>query len=278
MIMNTRTYLLTAAVCFIILSPPPAFSEVLHLKNGRQLHVEKAWQDSDEVWFVFQGIKASLPRNKVADITSDAGNPPKPGAPEDQRRADINGDTSAPSEQVLPNLPKPTSKTDSAGQKPTGASKKTLVLRPDGFDDLNWGVKVDSVKGLEEISDDPDLAEVTEYVRPQDPLKIGDAALASVVYAFWRDLLYTVTLWTQGPANFKTLRDRVFEQFGESIQAGRSSQKYLWSDETTDMMLTYSDESQQGMLWMRCKKLDRKFKLSKLSGPASYLKSMKSRN
>jgi hypothetical protein len=278
MIMNTRTYLLTAAVCLIILSPPTAFGEVLHLKNGKLLHVEKAWQDSDEVWFVFQGMKASIPRNKVSDITSEAGNPPKPGAPEDQRRADNNGDSPSPAVQALPNRPMPASKTDSAVQEPTGAAKKTLVLRPDGFDDLKWGVRVDSVTGLEIRSDDPDLPEVTEYVRPQDPLKIGEAALASVVYAFWRDQLYTVTLWAQGPANFEMLRNRVFEEFGVGIQTGRSNQKYLWSDETTDMMLTYSDESQQGMLWMRCKKLDRKFKLSKLSGPASYLKSMKSRN
>ena len=140
------------------------------------------------------------------------------------------------------------------------------------------GVRVDNVEGLEKRQEDPDLAEVTEYVRQQDSLQIGDAALTSAVYAFWRDQLYTVTLWTQGAENYKALLSRVFEQFGEGIQPDRSNQKYLWSDDTTDMMLTYSDESEQGMLWMRGKKLDRKFKLSKLSGPASYLKLMKSRN
>jgi len=278
MIKNTRTYLLTAAVCFIILSPPTAFGEILHLKNGRQLHVEKAWQDSDQVWFVFQGIKASIPRKKVSDIASDIDNPPRPGAPENHSPTDITGDTPSPAEQVMPNLQKQTSETAAATPKPTEPADKTLVLRKDGFDDLQWGIRVDSVKGLEERQTDPELAEVTEYVRLQDPLQIGDAALTSAVYAFWRDQLYTVTLWTQGAENYKALRDKAFEQFGEGTSIGRSDQKYLWSDDTTDMMLTYSDKSGQGMLWMRGKKLDRKFKLSKLSGPASYLKSMKSKN
>ncbi len=269
--------LLTAAVCFIILSPPTAFGEVLHLKNGRQLHVEKAWQESDQVWFFFQGIKASIPRNKVSDISSDADNPPKPGAPENHSPTDITGDTPSPAEQVMPNRQKQTSETASAAPKPTEPANKTLVLRKDGFDDLEWGVRVDSVKGLEQRQADPDLAEVTEYVRQQDSLQIGDAALTSVVYAFWRDQLYTVTLWTQGAENYKALQNKVFEQFGEGIQTDRSSQKYLWSDDTTDMLLTYSDTSGQGMLWMRGKKIDRKFKLAKINGPTSYLKWMKSR-
>jgi len=109
-------------------------------------------------------------------------------------------------------------------------------------------------------------------------LKTGKAALSSIHYAFWRDRLYMVTIRTKGRSNYTALRDEVFRQFGQGHRADPSFEKYLWTDTPNDMMLHYSKEGQQGLFWLRSSDIGRQYKLSKISGPASYLKWIKSRN
>jgi hypothetical protein len=190
-------------------------------------------------------MKASIPQSKVTRIESGSGDPKNASVPDQQS-----------------NIP----------------AKRSLFLHKEGLGDLKWGVRVADVADLEIKQTDSGLKEVLEYVRPQDALKLGDAKLTSVVYAFWRDQLYTVTIWTRGRANYHALRNAAFEQFGNGIRIDRSGESYLWSDGPSDVMLEYSREDQHGMLWMRSKELDRKFKLSQLSGHTSYIRLIKSRN
>jgi hypothetical protein len=72
--------------------------------------------------------------------------------------------------------------------------------------------------------------------------------------------------------------DKEFRHFGKGYRANHSLERYLWSDTPNDMMLQYSQDSLQGMLWLRSSDIDRQYRLSQLSGHASYLKWMKSRN
>ncbi len=243
--MNVRTYLYAAAVLSLIFTPRTAFADMVFLKNGKELKVEKAWQEGDQVWFIYQDMKASIPQSKVTRIESGSGDPKNSSVPDQQS-----------------NIP----------------AKRSLVLHKEGLGDLKWGDRVANVADLEIKQTDSGLKEVLEYVRPQDALKLGDAKLTSVVYAFWRDQLYTVTIWTRGQANYHSLRNAAFAQFGNGTRIDRSGEAYLWSDGPSDVMLEYSKEDQHGMLWMRCKELDRKFKLSQLSGHTSYIRLIKSRN
>lgn len=270
--MNARTYLIAAAVLSIIFIPLTAFADIVFLKNGKVLKVENVRLEGDQVWFIYEDMKASIPQSKVTRIESDAGVPEIPG------NGEINGSGPPPHGKLLSNRIKPSDETSSAAHQQTTPAKKSLVLHKEGLDDLKWGDRAANVDGLETIQTDSALEDVSEYVRPQDALKLGDATLTSVVYAFWRDQLYTVTIWTRGQTNYQALRNAALEQFGKGIQIDRSSEGYLWSDGPTDVMLEYSEEDQYGMLWMRCKELDRKFKLSKLSGQTSYIRLLKSRN
>jgi hypothetical protein len=276
--MAPRTYHITAAVLFFILIPLTAWADILHLKNGNELKVERAWQDSDQVWFILQGLKASIPQSKVVRIENGSGVPEKSGAPENQNPAGIKQSGPQPAKDVLPDQIKPLAAGSvSAAQSQNRSADKALVLRQDGFNDLKWGVRRSGLKGLEKRLIDSGLDEVMEYVRPADVLKLGDAALTSVIYSFWKDQLYTVTIWAQGPANYIALRDAVFNQFGQGSQIEGAGERYLWSEGLTEAMLKYENEDQYGLLWMRSTDLDRKLKLTKLSSPTSYLKWMKSR-
>ena len=271
--MDTRKSPILAVVLILILIAPAAWADILHLKNGKQLRVERAWQDTDQIWFILQGLKASIPQSKVVRIESGTDGSEKSRAPANQDVVDKKQIHPQPAENLQPNQ----LKQNSVSQTQPLPKQKGLVLRKDGFNDLKWGIRLSGVKGLEKRSTDSGLDDVVEYIRPTDVLKFGDAALITVVYAFWKDQLYTVTLWTQGPASYKAMRNAVFTQLGQGAQIESAGEKYLWSDDFTDAMLKYDNENQYGMLWMRSSELDRKVKLAKLSSPTSYLKWMKSR-
>jgi len=249
-----RTWLIATAFLYLYFIPPAALADTVFLKNGNTLKVEKAWQENDQVWFIFSDIKASIPQSKVIRIEIDA---------------------LQPAENLLPNS---INKTAGAPTDPQQLSppKKPLFLHNDGLEDMKLGSRLADASGLEIKQTDSGLKDVIEYVRPSDSLILGDAILKSVIYAFWRDRLYTVSIWTQGRENYNALCDLVFDHFGKGARIDGSSEKYLWSDSNTDIMLEYTSDDQYGLLWMRSKKLDRKLKLSKFKGHASYMKRMKS--
>jgi hypothetical protein len=226
-----------------------ALGDIVVLKNGKEIKVEKAWQEGGQVWIIYHGMKASIPPSKVKRLSSET-----------------------------KYFGKHTTETAPKAKQPAQKASPPLVLRKDGFGELRWGMEVTGIGGLEKKYIDSGLKDVIEYIRPNDRLKLGEASLKSVVYAFWRDQLYTVTVWTQGQEDYRALRQVVFNQFGRGTRPDRSIERYLWSDGPADAMLKYTNENQYGMLWMRCRKLDRKLKLAKLGAHTSYLNLMKSKN
>jgi hypothetical protein len=130
---------------------------------------------------------------------------------------------------------------------------------------------------LQPLDGATDLEGVSEYVRPGDILYIGSTPLTAIIYAFWRDQLYTITIWIQGYPNFSSLREMVFSQFGPGRWSDRAGERYLWAETPTDMMLEYIRASEEGFFWLRSCELDRKYKLSKINRHTSVLKWMNSR-
>jgi len=94
----------------------------------------------------------------------------------------------------------------------------------------------------------------------------------------WRDRLYMLTIGTEGRSNFLALRGEVFRQFGRGLRTDPALERYIWTEGPNDIMLQYSKDGQQGLLWLRSSELDRQYKLSQIKSPASLLKWMKSRN
>jgi len=146
-----------------------------------------------------------------------------------------------------------------------------------GFRDLPWGSELSDIVDITEIQTDTGLAGVVEYIRPNDVLRVCEAELTSIIYSFWHDQLYTVTIWTQNYSNYEALRSATFERFGEGSRRNESIERYIWSDRLTDRMLEYVKEGEHGMLWMRSRDLDRKLKLSKYDASISYIKWLRSR-
>jgi hypothetical protein len=262
--MKSDNKLIVTIASFLFFISPAGLADTVILKNGRELKVEKIWPKGDQVCFIFHGMKVVIPQSKISRIESSSdnlktlrrrsGEDVTRGQSEDPSQVDLNASGS-----VFP-------------------VKLHAALRKDGFCDLQWGRKVSSVDGLKKKQTVSDLDEVVEYLRPNDLFQIGDPALVSVNYAFWRDQLYTVTLWTKGYSNFTALRDAAFKKFGPGIRNDSNRERYLWSDALSDIMLDYIQDGHYGMLWLRSKELDHQCRSSQLKGHASYLKWMRSRD
>lgn len=256
----------TIATILIILIfvVPATFADTVILKNGRELEVERTWQEGDKIYCIFRGIKAVLPQSKISRIES---NSEKIKTIQHQSGEHVRRNRS---DSIVPMV-----------QNASGATTPTELypaLRKDGFHDLTWGRNVSSVDGLKKRQTVSDPADLVEYVRPKDLFKIDDAAVESVVYAFWRDQLYTVTVWTKGYSNFKALRDAAIKKFGPGIRHESTRDRHFWSDTLSDIMLDYIQDGRYGMLWLRSKEIYRQFRSSQLKGHASYLKWMKARD
>jgi hypothetical protein len=262
--MKTRS--ITIAVWVLLFGcwlPATGHADTIVLKTGKKLLVEKAWQDGNQVWFFFHGMKASLSKKEVRFIQYDS------AADDRQNATRLENDSDRPaSDRSL----------ESTFENPSGSrAEQPLPLTTDGLGKLRWGVRASTVAGLEQMIMPSDMPGIKEYRRPADPLQYRDVTLESVVYAFWHDQLYTVTLWTRGLSNYKALRNRVLAEFGPAHHSDKSRTRDLWSTPDTDIMLKYTAADQLGMLWMRCCRLDRQYKLSHISAQSSYLKWMHSR-
>jgi hypothetical protein len=276
--MTSSKKFILKVVIFLFFLVPAVLADTVVLKNGRELKVEKTWPEGDQLYVIFHGMKAVIPQSKILRIESDPDDRGKTVAHNNKAKDDLKNIDSKPAEDVILGSSENTTQMDLNSSEAVLPTEPCSALRKDGFCDLQWECVVSSVDGLKKKQTNSDLDDVVEYVRPKDFLKIGDAALESVVYAFWRDRLYTVTVWTKGYLNFTALREAVFKEFGPGARNDSTRERYLWSDALSDIMLDYIQDGQFGMLWLRSKEMDRQCRSSQLKGHASYLKWMRSRD
>ena len=274
--MHLKLNFAIAITVLLVLSPNFISADTVILKTGETIETRKAWEQGDKIFFDLHGLILSVDKKNVQQIkrskldrNDSSSNPNKKKAVLSKRHNETrrkkvwhNGNIQKPSSPCLSNAS-------------DGALKPGNL---NGFRDLRWGQKESSVEGLQKIDTQPDLDGIREYIRPDDVLKIADAELKSIVYSFWYEKLYSVTIWTEGRHNYFALREEVFRRFGKGRKSNKHEERYIWSEEKTDRMLEYLESGEFGLLWLRSKVLDRQFKLSELSGPITYLKSTKSKS
>ena len=274
--MDYRYFFIAAACLCLNLMPLPSTADTVFLKNGKELKVEKAWQEDGEIWFVLSDMKASIPLSKVTRIEADPSVETQAASRRNPNNSKNRASQARTAEKAVPGLTNGTARASTGLDPVDGSTDRPLVLKKNGLANMKWGTMLAGVKGLEMRETDTGLKDVVEYIRPTDSLKLDGAELKTVIYAFWRNQIYTVSVWTEGRQNYLALRDAAVKQFGNGTRIDGTDEKYLWSNAATDAMLKYSGSDRFGLLWMRDKKLDRKLKLSRLNRHTSYLKQLKS--
>jgi len=276
--MKPRIYLIPVIILSLTLFSHSARADVVVLKTGKKVEVEKVWRENGKIWIVYQGMRASIPQSKVdrierkSKIVAEKSNPPK------EAKLDVKNVTTSSS----PSTPRQRTKHDAqstALPPPVEMNKDQRLIFSDGaLSKLRWGTQITEISGLKKILDAVEQEGVAEYQQKKGKLTLGQAELSWVNYSFWRDRLYMLTIGTAGRSNFTALRGEVFRQFGRGLRTDPALERYLWTEGTNDIMLQYSEDDQQGLLWLRSSELDRQYKLSQIKSPASLLKWMKSRN
>ena len=276
--MTLRKYFLPAIILTLALFALPVRADVVVLKTGKRFDVEKVWRENDQIVIIFHGMRANIPQSKVARIESKSNKGlaklgPKKEEPSTIKRLPRSTPRDAPRPRT-----KKASRTVSTPRPASIKKDDNLIFQDEKFGDLKWGTKILAIKGLEKIQDAEGQDGVVEYRREKEDLRFGQATLSSIDYAFWRDQLYMLTFRTQGRSNYTALRREVFQQFGKGRRADQPFERYLWAEAPHDIMLQYSKDGEPGLLWLRSVELDRQYKLARVSGHASYLRWMKSRN
>ena len=274
--MDLKLNLTIAITVLLILFPNFTSADTVILKTGEAIETRKAWEQGDKIFFNLHGRILSVDKKNVQQIKRAKLDRNDPSLNPNKKKTDLSKrDDETRRKNALRNEQR---------QKPSSRRSSNVsneVLKPinfSGFRDLRWGQKSSSVEGLQKIDTQPDLDGIIEYFRPDDVLKIAEAELKSIVYSFWNEKLYTVTIWTEGRHNYLALREEVFRQFGKGRKSDKHHERYIWSEKKTDRMLEYIESGEFGLLWLRSKVLDRQLKLSELSGPITYLKSIKSKS
>jgi hypothetical protein len=236
----TKTVSLFTASLLLFIFPLFSHADTIFLKNGTSLETKRTWEKDDKIMFFKEDLVTSIKKSDIERIEKANSGLLASSRIEKNKNADFG--------------------------------------IPNGFRDLHWGSKLSDIIGMLKIETDTGLAGVEQYFRADDVLQIGEAKLNKIIYSFWREKLYTVTIWTQGYSNYKALRNVVFEHMGKGSQSDESLERYIWPDRLTDRMLEYVKEGEHGMLWMRSRNIDRRLKLSKYDASISYIKWLKSRD
>ena len=276
--MIPKKYIIAVLIIGMAIFAPPSQADVVVLKNGKRFDVEKVWRENDQIWIIFHGMRANIPQNKVARIESKSNRGTSRPEPNTEERATLKSMSQSTPRDISRRQAKKTSQDPPPLQPARTKKDKSLIFQNENFGGLRWGTKIFAIKGLDKIQDADGKDGIVEYRQEKEGLKFGQATLSSIHYAFWRDQLYMLTIRTRGSSNYKALRGEVFRQFGKGQRADQPYERYLWTEAPTDMMLQYSEDGEQGLLWLRSSEIDRQYKLSQVSRHASYLKWMKSRN
>jgi hypothetical protein len=273
---DLKVNLTTIIILLLVFFPIFVFADTVILKTGEAIETKKAWEQDDKIFFNLHGQVFIVHKKDVRQIKKTKRDRNDSSLNPKKKKAVL---TTKNNEARRKDLYRNENKQKTLSPRSSNVNNKAVKpIDLNGFRDLRWGEKISSVEGLEKIDTEPGLDGVIEYFRPDDVLKLCKAELKSIVYSFWHDKLYTVTIWTQGHFNYFALRKEVFKQFGKGRKSDKHRERYIWSEGQADRMLEYIESGEFGLLWIRSKELDRQLKLSKLSGPITYLKHIKSKD
>jgi hypothetical protein len=126
---------------------------------------------------------------------------------------------------------------------------------PDGFRGIKWGTNIETLTGMTQIGTDPGYGGLEKYTRSGDELEMGKAKLSNVVYAFWRQQLFSVTMEATGSANCEALREATFKKYGFGHKTNLYLKDYYWLGPVTKMKYKKNTTTKDCLLYMASHKL-----------------------
>jgi hypothetical protein len=279
-----------AALTVGILTPVSARGEWIILSSGERFQTDRSWREDGRLKFRLNGLVVSVPENDVAQVvpaqttpkTPEAEGRPapsglqKPSKPSDtmqsQRKQRLQKALLLPRPEPKARhqeLPEPVERpnrstetldralADKGPDQPAPAPSSAAVSPPSRrvFRDLAWGMRPSSMPGLILSQTNPAYGGVDEFFYPDEELKLGTAPLNGIVYGFWQNRLYTITIWTDGRPSYEKLRRWVIDTYGPGRQRQKEVERQVWYGDGSDRLLEFDEALNTGLFWMRSAKL-----------------------
>jgi len=123
---------------------------------------------------------------------------------------------------------------------------------PDGFAGMKWGAEFSEVKSdlVESRSianpTEPDVKIKIYYTKKGDNLKMGEAHLDKIEYAFWKGKFSEVQITAAELENFNHLKKFLFEKYGTVDKSTQGL--YSWNGPVTRIALRYDEPTKTSLL------------------------------
>ncbi len=125
------------------------------------------------------------------------------------------------------------------------------------FRGMKWGDPL-TKKGFTTLQKKRSLNEDYKlYIKNSEDLEIGSGKASSIIYHFWKNKLYSVTILFEGYANFMGILEASKEKYGNpSDIPGKLPDQYLWLElQMTFVAISYFKDKNSGFLSMTSIKL-----------------------
>ena len=111
---------------------------------------------------------------------------------------------------------------------------------PGGFRGLEWGERIGQMQGMALHKKGKVGGVALEvYSRENDEMRYGEAELTKLLYGFYKDQLYMVSLVTSTPSDYRALKEEAFRRFGEPTVGLDNIDKYKWKGDDVVVLLQY---------------------------------------
>lgn len=117
---------------------------------------------------------------------------------------------------------------------------------PDGFRGLKWGTHISELTDMSLIESNGDIK---IYVHKNDKMQFGDAKLKEIVYAFYKDRLFSVSIRYSSYLNYLKLKQIFFRLYGNGNQPNIYMKRYLWIGSAVDISLEYKEMPNKGKIY-----------------------------
>jgi hypothetical protein len=275
-------------------APVRARGEWIILNSGEKFQTDRSWQEDGRLKFRLNGLVVSVPESDVAQVVSPQKRPEAPEVEarptpskrpltvsatanrQSKRRQRLQSALRLPPPDQKPpggaNLPESAPRQSRRSEVPDHALKdKTAAPQAPPptpasgapptrtvFRDLAWGMRPNSLPGLAFSQTNPAYGGVDEFFYPEEELQLGGAPLNGIVYGFWQQRLYTITIWTDGRPSYEKLRRWVIDTYGPGQQRQKEVERRIWLADGTDRMLEFDDALNTGIFWMRSQQLHKR--------------------
>ena len=121
---------------------------------------------------------------------------------------------------------------------------ETLQNEPRGFRGIKWGTDVYRVPGLVLLENN---GKKRIYARDCDELTLDKVKVAAILYSFYEDRFYEVTIKFTTLPTYHAIRKKVFAIHGTGFADSNVwRNKWTWPGEQVDLELTYNYLNEQG--------------------------------